>query len=676
MKAVIDLGKVGLTFGGVWQTGKNYEKLTFVLNKLSNGGDGCGYIAIEDSNSVRPDTDPTRWQKASEVGESIYDLCVARGYQGTEDQFVAEYNAAVAAANAAAASASAVEAQVAAAEALRVSAENGRVQAEYARQAAEQARQDAEAARVAAENARVAADNLRQQTFEVQSAQMTTAIGLAETATAAANAATEAANAAAASANAAAAAANAAAEAASSIETRLMNGTLVPVKAGNLESWSERDALSVEDTHADGVRTTAGDTSIVTDAGARVVSIVARTDFFASDLRATGFNLLHGAVAVGAGYYILVPALEFGSYGTAAKPNGILFTDSAGNNLQPTVRFKALSAGVPTSVNDGSACTYVDSNNHRFFTTPGVGYLIISGITLASTCAHVAWSRRYDEFIAPDAASDAGSSIALSSIIHAIHSFDRMLVVGSVADRIEFGDSAATWTRNVDRTVPSWTNTDNGDGTYTHTATIATMRPDGAVDCPGVNLSVEGTTISYTDSSAVASSDYVKFELATPVTGTVSVSPALAVEDWGLEVLDGIVGSAYVTMRYAQSYPDSLAALAAGVNAAKMQALVEAIAALRAEVDSLRKGIDRGGRFEADSVSSRSVPLYNGFPIILSAPGVPAANLVPYEWDRETMGEWDGIPSFIGQTYINTAATGAAQVAYHAKGNAAVADWK
>lgn len=446
--------------------------------------------------------------------------------------------------------------------------------------------------------------------------------------------------------------------------------------ADNLKSWAERDALSVQDTFGDPVRTTAGDTSIVTEAGARVVSIVARTDFYASALRATGFNLLHGAVGVDTGYYILVPALEFGVYGTAAKPNGILFTDNEGTNLKPTVRFKALSAGVPTSINDGDACSYTDSNGYRFYTTPGAGYLIISGVTISSVCAHIAWSRRYDEYVAYDAAADAGSSLSLSTIIHAVHSFDRLLVVGTVADRIEFGDSAATWTRNVDRTVPTWADVDNEDGTYTHTATIATMKPGGAVECGNINFVVDGTTISYTDTNATGTSNYVKFELATPATGSVSVSPSLSVEDWGLEVLDGLVGSAYITMRYAQSYPDSLAALAAGVNAAKMQALVEAIAALRAEVDSLRHNIDRAGDFEAESVSSRSVPRYNGFPIILSAAGVPAANLVPNEWDRETMGNWDGVPSFVGQIYINTAATGAAQVAYHAKGNAAVSDWK
>jgi len=214
MKAIIDLGKVGLTPGGDWATGKNYEKLTLVLNRLSGGGDGCGYISLKDNNSVRPGTDPETWMKVVEVGQSIYDLCVARGYQGTEDQFVAEYNAAVADALAAAASAAAQEAQVAAAEQQRVSAEQARVLAAQAQAQAAQAAQSAEEARQAAERARAAAETLRADTFATQSAAMTTALGLAETATTAANEA-------AASANTAAQEANAAAQAAADYANRV-----------------------------------------------------------------------------------------------------------------------------------------------------------------------------------------------------------------------------------------------------------------------------------------------------------------------------------------------------------------------------------------------------------------------------------------------------------------------
>lgn len=442
--------------------------------------------------------------------------------------------------------------------------------------------------------------------------------------------------------------------------------------ADNLKSWAERDALSVNDTFVEPVRTTAGDTSIVSDAGARIVSIVAKADFYANQLRATGFNLLHGATGVGDGFYFLVPALAFGTYGTALKPNGVLFTSNAGQNLTPTVRFKPLSSGVPSSVNDGSACAYTDSNGHRFYTTDQPGYMIVSGITLAQTCAHVGWSSRYDEFVSPTSQDDAGSSITLSSIIHAIHDFDRMLVVGTIADRIDFGSSQATWTRRVDRVKPTWANTDNGDGTYTHTATIATMAAGGVVVCGNISFIVDGTTISYTDANAEGTTDWVKFELATPATGQVTISPALAsVEDWGLEVLDGVVGSAYVTMQYAQGYPDSVAALVAGVNNAKLQVLVEALVSIVARVQALEVRQDRLGKATAESIDANEITRYRA-PMVLYAHGVPAENTVPVNWPAGL--PWDGIPYFVGQLYINLDAASAG--VYYAINNTAVSGWK
>jgi len=669
MKAVIDLGKVGLTFGGVWQTGKNYEKLTFVLNKLSNGGDGCGYIAIEDSNSVRPDTDPTRWQKASEVGESIYDLCVARGYQGTEDQFVAEYNAAVAAANAAAASASAVEAQVAAAEALRVSAENGRVQAEASRAAAEQSRRSAEDARVAAENARVAADNLRQQTFERQSAEMTTAIGLAETATSDANAATEAANAAAASANSAAVAANAAAEAASSIETRLVNGSLVPAKAGNLESWEERDALNVSDDWTDLIRTTAGYQSVDSSKGARLISIIAQEDFGATAFKTTGFNLLHGATAVGAGYYFPVPALPFGSFGTASQPNGVLFTDRQGGKLTPTVKFKAFSAGVPSSVNDGVNCPTTDSNGYRFYNPAAPGWLIVSGITLADTCAHVAWSRRYDEFVAPDDDQDAGSVINIADVIYAVHTdVEKLLVVGSgaglVSDRIDFDGVKAVWTRKVGRAKPTWTRgeLDAETGLYPYTATVSSIKAGGLAEFEGANkpaISVDGTTLTYYSESDTADTAYVKFELATTATGNVSLSNQLTIEDWGLEILVGASGSAVVTTQYAQSYPDALAQLLANIDQSTVPVICNTFAKMQAEIDGLKAALYEATnllKLAALRVDSKEF-FVCGLPRVLRSKvaGAPSAANVPDNWDPTTMGVWTGVPRSTEQIYMDQA---------------------
>lgn len=365
----------------------------------------------------------------------------------------------------------------------------------------------------------------------------------------------------------------------------------IDVNAKNLTSWDERDALAVQSSFATLVRTTAGEDSIDSERGARPVSLVAISDFSAAELRETGFNLLRNAPTVGAGYYMLLPKMEFGSYGTANKVNGLLFTDKDGNNLTPTVRFRPLSQGAPTRVTDGDACTYVDSNGLRFYTTPDVGYVIVSGINPAQVCAHLAWSRRYDEYVAIDSEADTGSTINLSAIITACHDFGLLLVATqngiTVADSITFGDTAATWHRRVGRTQPAWTNTQQESGEWLHEATIADMKAGGVVECGELALTSAGQTVSYTDRNEDATTAYVKYELATVVTGSVAVSPLMKVEDWGVEVLTQATGTAEVTLQYAQNYPDAVAEMVNGGVQRRTAALEAQILALQQAVGGI-----------------------------------------------------------------------------------------
>ena len=193
----IDIGKVAITAGGYWKNNKSYEALTLVVYKASEGGDGCGYIALKNNIGVTPGTDEKVWMIATQAGQSIYDLSVARGYSGTEDDFVAEYNAAVAAANAAAESAARTEAEIKQAEADRVRAEAQRAAGEDARNTAERQRAADEDARKQAEALRVQAEEGRSTTFARQSAQMAAALQAADESTTAANTAAGNANAAA-----------------------------------------------------------------------------------------------------------------------------------------------------------------------------------------------------------------------------------------------------------------------------------------------------------------------------------------------------------------------------------------------------------------------------------------------------------------------------------------------
>ncbi|MCR5333375.1 MAG: hypothetical protein K6E45_00435 [Bacteroidaceae bacterium] len=454
------------------------------------------------------------------------------------------------------------------------------------------------------------------------------------------------------------------------LQAALESGEVVPLLADNLASWAG-STQNANYTQEAVVETTGGDLSIDSSVPATLVLIAAKTDFAATKLIATGFNLLRRATAVGDGWYFMVPALPFGTINTASQPNGVLFTNSQGENLRPTVYFKPLASGVPTSVTDGAACAYTDAStggkNYRFFTTSQAGYIIVSGIDRAATCAHIGWSKRYDDYIAVSDASDAGSEVDIAAGIHALHSFDKMLTVGNVADRIErTGDNQITWHRLADHVQPTWTNTpveSEGEptGDYIHTATISGMKAGGAAafETLGITLIVDGTTISFTDQNATVESDYVKYELATEATGTAAVSSSFAVEDWGLIIIQGAVGSAYINIAYAQGIPDSVRQMLSNIDNKTIPVIAEAMLYLYSENKALRELLAGKDNAVLPYIKAQSVEcddlLTLGVPNVLysSVAGAPSAANVPDNWNEETMTVWNGCPRKIGQQYVD-----------------------
>lgn len=367
----------------------------------------------------------------------------------------------------------------------------------------------------------------------------------------------------------------------------------------NLKSWLSA-LQNTEDVQTVNVFTAGGDTSIDSSVDAILESIVAKEDFTAADLLSTGFNLLRNATQVGTGWYFEVPAMVFTALASAETVNGVLFTKDDHTNLTPTVYFKPLGSGVPESVTDGTACAYTDAGGYRFFTCDEPGYLIVSDIDRDETCAHLGWSGRYDEYIAVDDATDAGATIALTAAITALHAFAMMLAVGNTADRIDrINATQVRLTANCDRVKPTWTNTpDDPDNptSYTHTATISGMKPDGAAAFmnAAIELTIDGTNVSYVDSNASASDDYVKYEKETPTVSTFNLSTAFPVEDWGVIALQGATGSAFVTVTYAQGIPDNLRALVSGVLDTKLLVIAAAIVMLQQQVDGILNGIENG----------------------------------------------------------------------------------
>ena len=433
--------------------------------------------------------------------------------------------------------------------------------------------------------------------------------------------------------------------------------------ADNITSWEGRDELSVEDPWTDPVRTTAGDVSINSENGGKLVKITPLTDYYATGLVSGGFNRLRNATHIGSGEtWVLdgdmLPALPQGD----GTPQGIILTDANGVDIGTlaTVYYKATA---PSAGSLGTAITpvvkVVSGKTVRFFPTTAAGFITVAftgQATRATSCAHIGWSRRWWDYVSVNDASDDGQTVDLSGLMSAqnpLHVIttdvkDYINVVGTTATR-------HTVCASVTVSASSWHNaTGDTEGTYVHTAVITGMKSNGVARLGnGTILSVNGTSVSFTDdNSSVSAALEVVYELATPTTSTVTNiygagNSVFKLEDWGIERQAGANGTAEFTTAYAQGYADSLAAIA------------------RIKVKELKEQSEDN----AQSIAELTAALYdemakdpdmkNGQPRLLFGEGTPQEAVVPTNWRQLSDGgyNWIGRPAFVGQRYINTAVT-------------------
>ena len=363
------------------------------------------------------------------------------------------------------------------------------------------------------------------------------------------------------------------------LQENLEDGTFIPALADNLSSWEDKN-VPVENNFDATIRTTAGDDPINSDDGGTLKSITPITDFSCTGLLATAENQLRlksnggGAVAVGTGWYFPVPKLTLGTFGTTSENNGLLLVAENGSNIQnATVYFKALANGVPTSVTDGTQLTpetvTFGGKTYKVYTTSGPGYLIVSGITYDNTCARIAWEDWYDKFVSPTDPNDVGGSINLAPLFAAVpNGTGKFLVCGNAytyGERI----SATQWkiTDPIGRIAsPAWTDTpdevEEGETqTYTHTLIISDVAAGSTVMIEGSAqaLSLNETTVSYTDTAATAITGAVRYEKAVAATATVNLASAYTLNDVGVEMKEGVEGTANFVCEYSQNIADSLA---------------------------------------------------------------------------------------------------------------------
>ena len=464
------------------------------------------------------------------------------------------------------------------------------------------------------------------------------------------------------------------------LQVGLESGSIIPALAENLESWAE-DVSEVSNSWDETIRSTAGDDPIDTAYGGVLTDIVAKSDFKCDALVTSGYNLLRlasnggVAVAVGNGWYFPVPHLELGAFGDATKNNGVLLTDKDGNNIKnATVRFKALADGVPTSENDGAAASYQDvtynDETFRTYLTSGAGYLIVSGITYADTCAHLAWEDWYDKYVSPTAEDDAGDSISLTALFAAApNGTGKFLALGSGGNTVA---TRATRTSSTQMTItdpigrvtsPSWTNElQEDEETYKHSLAISGMKADGLAQIEGSDqaLTVVGTTVSYIDTNATAISGAVRYEKATAATANVTLTKTqYALNDCGIEIKSGATGEAYFGCTYSQNVADALSQIAKVKLDISLSVVAEALLYLYNENKALRELLAGKDNAVLPVVKAQSVEcddiLTLGVPNVLysSVEGAPSAANVPDNWNEETMTVWNGCPRKIGQQYVD-----------------------
>lgn len=389
----------------------------------------------------------------------------------------------------------------------------------------------------------------------------------------------------------------------------VVDGENVPALAESLAPWADQKAIATPDTYTDAVRTTGGDIPIETSAGSKIESIkpVAGSKWTAKMLFNGSYNMLNAAKwgaansqpyvgGVGNDFvYFLVPELTLGTFGTADENNGLLFTDSEGENVQPTsVYFKPLGATVPQSLTDGTSVSPTsvsyDGKTYKDYATSGAGWLIVPKTVYDNdVCAHIAWEDWYDKYVSLDEPTTNPEAVVgtliLEGLLALAHS-DKYLrgVNNEVCDNVVFGDTSATITHMVDEisvVAASWTNASTGESDshgnalYRHSATVSGIKQGGAACVEGENggipLTVNGTTVSYVDTNATAPASVVFYEVASTSTTkayTDSVfngsninteTGVLPINDCSIEAQVAIDGKADITVKYAKNIVDQVA---------------------------------------------------------------------------------------------------------------------
>ena len=455
----------------------------------------------------------------------------------------------------------------------------------------------------------------------------------------------------------------------------LSESEIIPKLADNLNIGSNVD---VEYQQTRVIETTGGDQDINGERRARVVSIRGtEAGIIASGARivSVGFNQLPLSSISGQTATFKAVKSAWGAYGASTENNGYLFTNSQKQIVVPT-SVKQNGANVPTHTENG-VVYYLPASDGDVVAT------FASGVDVTDICAHICWSNYRDT----DHAAYSEDVLNLASTITAMGGTMRRVSSGGnyVYDEIVCADKAADrlWYRRVGVVESlknlSWSVEEitSGEGesqttTYRFAAAVSGMKADGIFSVSGgnvagfylsgTNLMVESDSISTVAALKTAlTGATMKYELATPVTGTHNLTGLLTVDDFGTMRFEGGATAVDFVTEYASRWADVVKNLP---NTIEQEGIVTAaaIVALAKRIGGLEKRLSDGlGKLTVEELN-----------VVRSLTG----NLMDDGSKENAMmlvrsTSPDVVPEFIGQEWLDTTN----KVAYKAFGTSAITDW-
>lgn len=503
-------------------------------------------------------------------------------------------------------------------------------------------------------------------------------------------------------------------------EEDLLDGTLEVKLAKYADDLSTTSSDLVADIDSFVIRTTAGSQSVLSDQPMHLKNIVGILDdacnpFTATRFRWGRFNQLNTAkfidnasisasgttatIASGSNrvYYFKCVRGVWGSYGSASENNGYILSHKSYNATWESYRYIHFwyCDHIPVLGDQVTQITEhtetADDYGDKIYHLPAeIGYICLElpSTVVADFCIHIAWSnkddRRYEAFVADATSGDNKNVIDFTNPRNSIHNGVGLYGIFSngqgIYDEIEFDDSVSAnrkWYRRVERVLlntQTWTKNEEGEGesiTYHYEATISGFKVNGLIKSAfeGLTVVTDSNKVQYSSTTITTVEDFIElvgdnylyYELASPASGTHSVSGEGYGDDMSIEEFiasddASLYPTNQVELDYIQSLKDYLRSLPSKLSD-QMQVIAEALNELKADILAINSL--QGELGDAHALSLKSDVMYK----------IGNADLVKVSTDAPS-----GYPEFIGQIWVDTT-NSIAYIAVKLSGNASN-DWK